>query len=211
MSITIHYRGRLRDPTQLPGLIVELQVACAHLGWPCQTVDERIMGVGERYEFVPIETDDDIPTERVEIVEEPLDDEWRGVVIQPLGCETLFLTFDRRSVLVRYGSALDSPLTPGRYSIERQLAGQDPVWPTGGTRRRVRPAAAGGAGLGRVGGERRGWLLGDWRLSGPTGEAGQDGSSDGRSLGPGGAAGFAEGSRPGYGGLGAAGGGQNGP
>ena len=122
MSITIHYRGRLRDSVQLPGLIVELQVACAHLGWPCQTVDERIMGVGERYEFVPIETDDDIPTERVEIVEEPLDDEWRGVVIQPLGCETLFLTFDRRGVLVRYGSALDSPLTPGRYSIERQLA-----------------------------------------------------------------------------------------
>ena len=122
MGITIHYRGRLRDPAQLPQLTTELQADCARLGWPCQTVDERILGVGERYECVPIETDDGIPTSRVEIVEEGLDDDWRGVVIQPPGCETLHLTFDRRGVLVHYGNALESPLTPGRYSIERQLA-----------------------------------------------------------------------------------------
>lgn len=122
MSITIHYRGRLRDLAQLPQLVAELQVACAGLGWACQTVEERILGVGERYESVPIETNDGIPTSRVEIVEEPLDDEWRGVAIHPPGCETVFLTFDRRGVLVRYGNALESPLTPGRYGIEHQLA-----------------------------------------------------------------------------------------
>ena len=63
MGITIFYCGVLRDTGDLPQLTALLQPACARLAWPCKVVDERILGTGERYRSIEIETDTR-PTER---------------------------------------------------------------------------------------------------------------------------------------------------
>jgi hypothetical protein len=117
VGITIFYRGALRDPGQLPQLTAQLQAACAGLGWPCKVVDERILGTGERYRSIAIETDDGIPTSTFEIDVEPVDDHVRGVVIAPPGCETLYLTFGRTGRLIEYSAAPFSDPTPGRYGL----------------------------------------------------------------------------------------------
>jgi hypothetical protein len=117
MGITIFYRGTLRDTRDLPQLTAQLQAACDRLGWPCRAVDERILGAGERYRTIELETDDGIPTSTCEISLEPVDDHVRGVVIAPPGCETLRLTFGRTGRLIEYGVAPFSQGTPGRYGL----------------------------------------------------------------------------------------------
>ena len=117
MGITIFYHGALRDLGQLPQLTAQLQAACAGLGWPCKVVDERILGTGERYRSIEIETDDGIPTSTFEIDVEPVDDHVRGVAIAPPGCETLYLTFGRTGRLIEYCAAPFGEGTPGRYGL----------------------------------------------------------------------------------------------
>jgi len=117
MGITIFYRGRLRNLAELPQLTAELQAACARLGWPCHPVDERILGTAERYNIVPIECDDGIPTDTFEVYEVPVDDHVRGVVIHPPDCETLFLTFGRTGQTVRYEDVPFGESVPGHYGM----------------------------------------------------------------------------------------------
>lgn len=117
MGITIFYRGALRDTRDLPQLTAQLLAACRELGWPCRAVDERILGTGERYETIELETDDGIPTSTFEIYLEPVDDHLRGVIIAPPGCETLHLTFGRAGRLVWYGALPVGGDAPGRYGL----------------------------------------------------------------------------------------------
>jgi hypothetical protein len=117
VGITIFYHGALRDLGQLPQLTAQLQAACAGLGWLCKVVDERILGTGERYRSLAIETDDGIPTSMFEIDVEPVDDHVRGLVIAPPGCETLHLTFGRTGRLIEYCAAPFGDPTPGRYGL----------------------------------------------------------------------------------------------
>lgn len=117
MGITIFYRGRLRSLTDLPRLTAELQAACARLDWPCQPLDERILGTAERFNRVPLECDDGIPTDTFKIYEVPVDDRVRGVAIHPPGCETLFLTFSRTGEAVRYEDLPFGESAPGRYGL----------------------------------------------------------------------------------------------
>ena len=117
MGITIFYRGALADMGNLPQLTALLQLACARLGWPCRPVDERILGTGERFETIELETDDGIPTSTFEIHLEPVDDHVRGVIIAPPGCETLHLTFGRTGRLIEYGVAPEEEGKPGRYGL----------------------------------------------------------------------------------------------
>jgi hypothetical protein len=122
MGITIFYHGTLRDTRDLPQLTAQLVTACGRLGWPCRVVDERILGTGERYKTIELETDDGIPTGTFEIYLEPVDDHVRGVVISPPGCETLQLTFGRTGRMIEYSNAPFGAGTPGRYgSIQEHL------------------------------------------------------------------------------------------
>jgi len=111
MGVTIHYGGRLRDPAGLPELVQKLQIACGRLGWPYQLVDERVVGVAEHHTYHH-DPDDNV---HVTVETTPLDDRWRGVVIHPPGCETLFLTFGRKGQLIVYDTPWEEPQSPGRY------------------------------------------------------------------------------------------------
>jgi hypothetical protein len=117
MGITIFYHGRLRNLTDLPLFTAELQAACARLDWPCDPVDERILGTAERYNVVPVECDDGIPTDTFEVYEVPVDDHVRGVAIHPPDCETLFLTFGRTGQTVRYEDLPFGESVPGHYGM----------------------------------------------------------------------------------------------
>ncbi len=117
MGITIFYHGALRDTGDLPQLTARLQAACGRLAWPYRVVDERVLGTGERYNTIELETDDGIPTSTFEIYLEPVDDHVRGVVISPPGCETLRLTFGRTGQLIEYGDVPFNEGTPGRYGL----------------------------------------------------------------------------------------------
>jgi len=111
MGVTIHYRGQLREPADLPELVQKLQIACGQLGWPYQLVDERVVGVAEHHTY----DHDSAGTVQVTINTTPLDDRWRGMVIHPPGCEPLFLTFNRKGRLVVYDAPWEEPESPGRY------------------------------------------------------------------------------------------------
>jgi len=117
MGITIFYHGQLRDMANLLLLQAELQVACVRLGWPCVLIDERFLGTAERFTAAPIECDDGILTDRFGIYEEPVDDHVRGGVIQPPGCETLFLTFGRTGRTIWYNNASNASAQPGRHGL----------------------------------------------------------------------------------------------
>lgn len=117
MGITIFYHGSLRDTADLPQLTAQLVAACGRLGWPCRRVDERILGMGERYNTIELETDDGIPTSTFEIYLVPVDDHVRGVVISPPGCETLRFTFGRTGQLIEYGVIPFGEQASGRYGL----------------------------------------------------------------------------------------------
>lgn len=117
MGVTIHYSGQLKDPANLSLLIPELQLACQRLGWPCQVIDERILGTAE-YDIFREENEHDV---YVEIETKPVDDRWRGVIIQPPECETLWLTFNRSGQLIIYDTPFQAVDTPGRYHAREYL------------------------------------------------------------------------------------------
>ncbi len=115
MGVTIHYRGQLRNPTDLPEIVRIIKAQADQLGWRYHLVDERILGIGERDAAVEIESDDGIPTFTSHTTEEPLDDRWRGIVVYPPQCEWLFLTFNRQGLLINYGLASSDEIA--RYGI----------------------------------------------------------------------------------------------
>jgi len=118
MGITIHYRGQLRDPASLTRLSQEMEMACGRLGWPCRTIDERVLGLAEQHHY---EEDPDGMTVHVRVETTPLEDRWRGVVIEPPECETMWLTFNRSGQLIVYDLPLEEPETPGRYHAREYL------------------------------------------------------------------------------------------
>lgn len=109
MGITISYRGTLDDPKLLDQLVVDVKQRCQKLGWPCVDVDKRI--VGHAYRMVDQGLEEERPglaTGRVALVEVPVDDRIRGVMVHPPKTETLVLTFNREGRIIYY-----QPL-PGR-------------------------------------------------------------------------------------------------
>ncbi len=120
MGITIHYRGQLEDPTSLERLVQEVQLACGRLGWPCRTIDERIIGVAEHARFQ--EDPDDEDTMRVTVETTSVEDRWRGVAVEPPDCEWLWITFNRGGQLIVYDVPLEDPETPGRYYVRDRLS-----------------------------------------------------------------------------------------
>lgn len=95
MDITIHYRGKLDDPTRLSELLDAAQLYCAEQRWARLELDEQIVGTLER----PVET---MRGERDSIVV-PIDDTLRGLVITPNArAEPFWLTFNGSGELVYY-------------------------------------------------------------------------------------------------------------
>ena len=116
MGVTIFYHGRLRNVADLPEIVRAVKHKARERGWRHQMVDERIVGIGERYTSEEIETNDGLPTSVSRVTQEPLDDHWRGIVVRPPQCETLFLTFNREGKLVNYSIAA-SPDDIGHYGV----------------------------------------------------------------------------------------------
>ncbi len=123
MGICINYRGRLRNVAELPQLMAELQIACAKLGWVCKLVDERILGVAQRFNIATSETQGAVTTETFQVYDVPVDDHVRGAIIQPPDCETLTLTFGRAGQLIYYSEARFGERGPGCYGLI-----QDYLW-----------------------------------------------------------------------------------
>ena len=119
MGITIHYRGRLQDPARLASLSQEVQLACGRLGWPYQLIDERIVGTGEYMVYHEAPEEHSVYSQ---VETAPVEDRWRGIVVQPPGCETLWLTFGRDGQLVVYDAPWQEPETPGHYWVRQQLS-----------------------------------------------------------------------------------------
>ena len=117
MGITIHYHGHLQDRAQLPELVSQLKTACRKLGWPCEEINERLVGSVERLVEEPDPQDEN--TSSFVSVTEALDDRWQGLVIQPPECEPLFFTFNRAGKLAVYDALFNSP--PGTYSVSEIL------------------------------------------------------------------------------------------
>jgi hypothetical protein len=116
MGITIHYRGALRDPHQLPELIDTAKLFCDAHGWKFVDVDDRVIGKADRYTFVKQKNDDLPGTDGTDVFTEttivPVDDHIRGIIINPPGkCEPVWLTFNEAGQMQFYWG-LD---TPGRY------------------------------------------------------------------------------------------------
>jgi hypothetical protein len=118
MGITIHYKGNLTDPRQLPELTTRIKAACRQLDWQYDEINERVAGVLERLGSEPDPEDE--TTSFMVIDREPLDDHWRGLVIYPPGWENLYLTFNRSGRLVVYHSQFGS--SPGTYWLEDPLS-----------------------------------------------------------------------------------------
>ena len=118
MGVTIHYRGRLSDPKQLPGLITAIQHACRNLDWPYTLVDERILGTAEK---LVIHSDDDDEETNWSYETFPVDDRWRGVIVSPPGSEPVWLTFNRSGQMIAYDASDASYATPGHYLARDML------------------------------------------------------------------------------------------
>jgi len=119
VGITIHYCGELRDPASLPQLTQEILLACGRLDWLCREIDERVIGTAEHAVF---EEEPDGITVRATVETTPLEDRWRGVVVEPPNCEWLWITFNRSGHLIVYDIPLEEPETPGRYYVREQLS-----------------------------------------------------------------------------------------
>jgi len=116
MGISISYRGDLDDPAKLDNLVADLKLKCRKLGWPCEEVDQRVLG--KAYCFIGSE---EVPTDtpgvhqgRAYMDLVPVDDRVRGVRIQPPGTETVFLTFNRAGRLCWYQEM------PGQFSQDEK-------------------------------------------------------------------------------------------
>jgi hypothetical protein len=111
MGVTIHYQGRLQDPTTVAQLVAKLQLACRKFKWPYRLIDERILGTAEYM----------VDWQNQVIETKPIDDRWRGLFIDPPECETLCLTFNRSGQLVVYEPPFARSSEPGRYAVREHL------------------------------------------------------------------------------------------
>lgn len=118
MGITIHYSGHLTDLKRLPELVTAVQSACLALDWPYEVVDERVLGTMEILTHHAEAEDED---EQWVFEERPVDDRWRGIVVQPPGSEPVWLTFNRSAQMISYGASPESYTTPGHYFAQDLL------------------------------------------------------------------------------------------
>lgn len=111
MGITIHYHGKLEDPSVLPDLLIAARHFCFQRHWKYRDVDDRILGTLERW--IPT-SGDEVRTETT-----PVDDTLRGILILPHKmCEAVALTFTQHGMLCFYHPEPE----PGRYWEERSLS-----------------------------------------------------------------------------------------
>lgn len=113
MGIVITYEGCLDDPTRLDCLIEEVRQRCRHLQWPCQDIDQRI--IGEAYYFIG---EQETPGQRSGVStvsaffgQKTVDERIRGLLVQPPGSETLTLTFNLAGQLLYYQALPGRPHT----------------------------------------------------------------------------------------------------
>ncbi len=125
MGICIHYRGVLRDRNRLFELTMAVRETCREWGWPHRLVDERIVGTMD----ILVDRGSDGEDSNRAWESRPVDDRWRGIVVNPPDCETLYLTFGRDRRLIAYRSAPDGQ--PGHYlasdllSVKTQFGGPE--------------------------------------------------------------------------------------
>ncbi len=109
MGITIHYNGKLDDPSVLPALLAEARHFCFKRKWKYGDVDDRIIGTVERWTSRDVKKEE-LSTEEMEWTDSmvethsaPIDDVQRGLLIQPHPeCETVFLMFNQIGELCFY-------------------------------------------------------------------------------------------------------------
>lgn len=118
MGVTIHYHGRLAVLARLPDLVQTIQEAVRRLDWPYLLVDERILGSAEILVHRPQAPED----EQWVFETSPVDDRWRGVIVQPPGCESLWLTCNRSGQFIAYRTTALSYTTPGHYFAVDRLS-----------------------------------------------------------------------------------------
>lgn len=103
MGLTIHYSGALDNPAQVGELSLKMRLLCQELGWPCRTINQRILGQAEHLILHHVEDPGDgIPTTFASSEYKPIDDRLRGVFIAPPETEPLILTFNREGRLIHY-------------------------------------------------------------------------------------------------------------
>jgi len=141
MGVTIHYQGKLTDTSRLPVLVAAIQQAAAQRGWPYTRIDERILGTAEVLvsrdlgppQMLTLEDGATIEVKSATASSEyhPVDDRWRGIIVTPPACESIWLTFGRAGQMITYLPAAGSHAQPGTYlantSIftKTQFAGAD--------------------------------------------------------------------------------------
>ncbi len=109
MGVCIYYQGVLRDMNRLFDLTMAVRAKCREWGWPHRFVNERIVGTME----ILVDHGSGGEDWKWEWETRPVDDRWRGIVVNPPDCETLYLTFGRDGRLIAYKSAPDRQ--PGHY------------------------------------------------------------------------------------------------
>lgn len=110
MGICIYYQGVLRNMDRLFDLTMAVREKCREWGWPHYFVNERIVGT---MDILVDHGDKEKGTWKWEWESRPVDDRWRGIVVNPPDCETLYLTFGRDGRMIAYQSAADGK--PGHY------------------------------------------------------------------------------------------------
>lgn len=104
MSIIIRYEGSLDEPKRIRELIHDLKLRCRQLEWPCEEVNERIIGTayyhqethGGGGELAILNMMNNM------MAEKSIDDRMRGVYIQPPESDTFMITFNRTGDLMHY-------------------------------------------------------------------------------------------------------------
>jgi hypothetical protein len=116
MGVSISYRGDIDDPAKIDELIADMKIRCRALDWPCEEVDQRVLG--KAYRFLGSE---EVPTDTPGVYQGhsymdlvPIDDRVRGVRIQPPNTETVYLTFNRAGHLCWYQEM------PGQFSQDEK-------------------------------------------------------------------------------------------
>lgn len=102
MSITINYEGTLDDPSRITEFIYDMKFHCRKLDWPCNEVNNRILGDAYYYLGNEQENDEELEMDKMALFigQKPIDDRIKGVLIEPPGTENLSLTFNRAGELV---------------------------------------------------------------------------------------------------------------
>ncbi len=120
MSITINYEGTLDDPSRITEFIYDMKFHCRKLDWPCNEVNNRILGDAYYYLGNEQENDEELGMDKMALFigQKPIDDRIKGVLIEPPGTENLSLTFNRAGELVNY-----TPL-PGQMMMKSTSSGQ---------------------------------------------------------------------------------------